>query len=327
MIALARNAMATRFEIVLHGTHEAGLRAAGEEALDELEKLESRLSLYRPGSEIAQVNALAGRQPVRVSTEVFQLLERALSLSEETAGAFDITVGPLMKCWGMMQDAGKVPSEAELAEARARVRWKLLHLDRETQSVRFEREGVMIDLGAIGKGYAIDRATELLRESGVTSGFLHGGTSTAYGIGSPPDAEDWKVALQRPKDVSSTLTGPRTSSSAVARLAADEDVRPPSEALAVIGLKDEALSVSAISGKYFRVDGQLLGHVIDPRTGQPVSEALMAAVVLPNATETDALSTSLLTLGVDGVGQLSRLRPNARSVVVNAAYSVSTHGI
>lgn len=304
MIALARNAMATRFEIVLHGDNEAALRGAGEEALDEIEKLEGRLSLYRPGSEISQVNALAARQPVRVSAEVFHLLERALSLSDETGGAFDITVGTLMKCWGMMQDTGKVPAAKELDEARAKVGSKLVHLYSETHTVRFEREGVMIDLGAIGKGYAIERAAELLRESGITSGFLHGGTSTAYGIGSPPDNEAWKVALAWPEHFGGAMT-----------------------TLPVVGLKDEALSVSAISGKFFRADGQVFGHVIDPRTGQPVSCALIAAVVLPSASETDALSTALLTMGPGGLDQISKLRPNARSVVVEADDRVSTRGI
>ena len=101
-VTLARHAMATRFEIVLHGTNSVSLRAAGEEALDEVDRIEALLSLYRPSSEIAHINARAAREPVRVSPEVFQLLQRAQTLSAATGGAFDITIAPLVRCWGFM---------------------------------------------------------------------------------------------------------------------------------------------------------------------------------------------------------------------------------
>jgi len=116
---VARDAMATRFEILLHGENEAALRAAGEEALDEVGRLEAQLSLYRPASQIARVNALAARQAVRVSPPVFQLLQLAQRLHQETGGAFDITLGPLVRCWGFMGGTGRMPEPEELAGARA----------------------------------------------------------------------------------------------------------------------------------------------------------------------------------------------------------------
>ena len=158
---VARNAMATRFEILLHGAKEAALRAAGEEALDEVERLEAQLSLYRPASEIARVNALAARQAVRVSPPVFELLKKAQQLHEETGGAFDITIGPLVRCWGFMGGQGHLPAPEELAAARALVGMCHVRLDGDDFSVRFDRAGVMIDLGAIGKGHAIDCAARL----------------------------------------------------------------------------------------------------------------------------------------------------------------------
>ena len=154
--------MATRFEILLHGENEAALRAAGEEALDEVDRLEAQLSLYRPTSEIARVNALAARQAVRVSPPVFQLLELAQRLHEETEGAFDITLGPLVRCWGFMGGPGRLPEPKELAAARALCGMGHVRLDAEGWLVCFDREGVMIDLGAIGKGYAIDCAARAL---------------------------------------------------------------------------------------------------------------------------------------------------------------------
>src|SRR5438874_3251090 len=197
-VTLARHAMATRFEIVLHGEREAALRAAGEEVLNEIERLEAQLSLYRPSSEIAQVNARAAHEPVRVSPRVFSLLEQARRLSLETDGAFDITIAPLVKCWGLMGDPGHLPTEQEIEEARSRVGMRLVELNENDCTVHFAREGVMLDLGAIGKGYALEQAVELLREEGISSALIHGGTSSIYGLGHPADAQAWSIAIHHP---------------------------------------------------------------------------------------------------------------------------------
>ena len=304
-VLLARNAMATRFEIVLHGNDPVALRAAGEEALDEIERIEGKLSLYQPTSEIAKVNARAGREPVRVSLEVFALLQHAKRLSETTDTAFDISVGPLMRCWGLCGETGRVPDAQELARARGQVGMHRVRLDAEGVSVRFESPGMMLDLGAIGKGYAIDRAVEILREAGITSAFLHGGTSAAYGLGVPPDAEAWKVSIDWPQPLAGNVEdlAIRTNSG---RSDAER------ETLAIFDLADEALSVSAPSGKSFRIGEKTYGHVIDPRCGQPVTGAVIAAVALPSATNSDALSTALLTLGIRGHDTIAAAYPAAR---------------
>ena len=290
-VLVARHAMATRFEIVLHGDDALRLRSAGEEALDEVERVEGRLSLYRPTSEIAAVNAEAANRPVRVSQEVFNLLTRAADLTRITDGAFDITVGPLMRSWGLMGETGRIPEAEELAAVRPCVGMHLVELDPGSVTVRFRQPGVMLDLGAIGKGYAIDCAVETLREVGETSAFIHGGTSTSFGMGNPPDADSWRVALDWPGGA----TG---------------------EPLPVIGLRNEALSVSAPSGKSFRAGERIIGHVIDPRAGQPVTGAILSALSLPGATETDALSTALLVAGSEGLKKLIEAFPRARGVVV-----------
>lgn len=293
-VTLAKNAMATRFELVLHGENEPSLRAAGEEALAEIERLENQLSLYRPGSEIAQLNARAAREPVRVSPEVFALLQHAARLTAETGGAFDITIAPLVRCWGFMQDSGRVPSEEEIQAARAVVGMHHVICDTAERTIRFTKPGVMLDLGAIGKGYAIARSADLLREAGVTSALIHGGTSTACAIGQPPDAEKWQFALPPQIVEASRATPP------------------------VLELRDEAVSVSAVWGRSFEFAGKRFGHVIDPRVGYPVSTALLSAVILPNATETDALSTALLTLGPGGHSHINSLRSGMRSLIVAA---------
>ncbi len=294
-IAVARNAMATRFEVLLHGENPAALRAAGEEALDEIERVEAQLSLYRPTSEIAHVNARAAREPVRVSPGVFRLLEQARQLHRESGGFFDITVAPLTRCWGFMGGTGKMPDAGELAEARARVGMGLVELNAEDFTVRFGRDGVMLDLGAIGKGYALGRAAELVKEAGVTSAFLHGGTSTAYGLGCPPGAEAWKVAVEYPPGKSAET---------------------PPIFRAAVALRDEALSVSAVWGRSFQAGEKTFGHVLDPHTGKPVDGALLAAVALPSALETDALSTALLAAGEAGHEKMTGLRPEMRALVI-----------
>lgn len=302
--------MATRFELVLHGDTASALRAAGEEALEEIERLEARLSLFLPTSEIAHLNARAASEPVRVTPGLFALLQQAKQLSRETLGAFDITVAPLTRCWGFTAGRGRIPSPEEISQARATVGAHFIELDPNQLTVRFSRPGVMLDLGAIGKGYAIDSAAELLREAGITSALLHGGTSTVYGLGRNPQGESWQVALEHP--------GSRIQPAAA---------RQP-QPLAVVRLENESVSVSAIWGRSFEVGGRKFGHVIDPRNGHPVSGSVLAAVALPSAVETDALSTALLTAGSQGHDALCRLRPGMRTLVVAAdGLECKSHGI
>jgi len=297
-VAAARWAMNTRFEIVLHGGDPVALRAAADEALNEIEALEAQLSVFRPTSEIARVNKHAATQPVRVSPPVFRLLQRVQVLSAETGGAFDPTVGPLLAAWGFLGGPGAVANPAAVADARDRVGMHRVALDPFRFEVRFMQPGMLIDLGAVGKGYAIDCATDLLREAGVTSGFLHGGTSSCFAIGRPPAAEAWRTSITDP--------------------------RPPgiegTTDLGVVTLREESLGVSCIWGKSFtNPGGQSYGHVIDPRSGEPVDRAWLAAVVLPSATESDALSTALITLGSEGLELIRRLRPASRMLVVEAS--------
>ena len=320
-LALARNAMATRFEFLLHGSNPVSLRAAGEEALDEVVRIEGRLSLYKATSEIARVNALASRGKVRVSATTFRLLQHARLLHEQTGGVFDITIAPLVKCWGFMGGQGRLPSDAEIEEALARVGMTHVELDESDFSVRFLREGMMIDLGAIGKGFALESAAESLRENGVESAFLHGGTSTVHCIGKPMDAEVWKVALDYPKSPGAVSEATKVTTP-----------------LAVVRLKDEGLSVSGVWGRAIQHEGKILGHVLDPRTGRPVMGAMMSCVVLPSATETDALSTALLVAGASSHEAIHALRPGMRSLVLGsgektepkgdaAAWQISSNGI
>lgn len=341
-VTLALHAMATRFEMVLHGANPVALRAAGEEALAEIERLEAQLSLYRDTSEIAHLNARAAQAPVRVTPSLFALLLQARQLHRQSGGAFDITIAPLVRCWGFMGGGGHLPDAAALAAARASVGMSLVELDPDHLTVRFAAPGVMLDLGAIGKGYAIDRAIDLLREAGVASALLHGGTSTVFGLGHPPDAESWRVAVECPREGmrrarAGVPAGRGQDGRATLGESAQADIpatsqlqRAPGQTLATVPLHDEAMSVSAVWGRSFQAEGKTFGHVLDPRTGWPVSEAVLAAVVLPLATETDALSTALLVLGREGRPQFAELRPGMKTVLAAEAqgeFRVETHGL
>jgi FAD:protein FMN transferase len=270
-LTLSLNAMATRFELVLYGWDHLHLRAAGEEALREIERIEAQLSFYRAGSEVSFLNRTAATRAVKVEVRLFRLLQDCLRLSELTEGAFDITVGPLMRAWRFVDGQGRVPDRDELEAATSVVGSKYIELDQTAHTVRFTRRGVEIDLGAYGKGYAIERAVALLKESGITSSLIHGGTSSVYAIGAPPRSRAWRVRLARP--------------------ATDEG--SPLE----VDLCNFGLSVSAVQGKFFEQNGVQYGHVIDPRGGQPVCGSVAAAVLGPSPTECEALSTALLVLG------------------------------
>ena len=266
---VAAEAMATRFEVALHGASEATLRAAAEEALAEIGRLEAVLSLYQPTSEIAHINARGAQEPVPVSPEVFALLEHCAALGEQTQGAFDITLAPLMRCWRFMNDTGAVPADDEIQTARAQCGWPQLQLNPAKSTVQLATEGAMLDLGSVGKGYALEQAGALLLENEFEHFLIHGGTSTVCARGTQADGAPWRIAVEHP----------------------DAD-RPP---LNVVDLANESLSVSGIGGKSFIDEhGVEQGHVIDPRTGRPAQSARVAAVVCDSATVSDAWATALL---------------------------------
>jgi len=268
-VSLAREAMATRFELVLFGDDPARLRAAGEEAFSEIEGAEARLSRFRPTSDLAWINSRAGRLPVRVDPRVFRLLSLCQELARVTEGAFDPTVGPLLRAWGFLGGNGRPPDPRDMRWARRLVGMERVELDVDAGTVRLPEKGMELDLGAIGKGYALDAAMDVLAETGVEAAFLHGGTSSVHTRGAPPHAPRWKVGWRVP---------------------GEEEPR-------ALELTRPALAISAPHGKAFVRDGRTFGHVLDPRTGEPTQGTRSAAVAGPSSTVCDALSTALLVRG------------------------------
>jgi thiamine biosynthesis lipoprotein len=279
-LKLAANAMATRFELVLDGDDEGRLRAAGEDALEEIVRLDIQLSFYRPASDVSLINRRAAFEPVLVEPRLCELLARCLAVSAASDGAFDITIAPLMKAWRFTDGSGACPEPAVLARARALVGFHGIELDAARRTVRFARPGMLIDLGSAGKGYAVDRAIARLRENGVSSALLHGGTSSVHAIGAPHRSDAWRIGWS-----------------------------PEGAPARTFDLHDSALAVSAVHGKAFRGNGRLFGHVMDPRSGQPAAVTQSAVVTGPDSLLCDALSTALLVRGAAWLPSLSERFP------------------
>ncbi len=284
-LRLAVLAMACRYEVVVTGADRLLARAAGEAALREIERLDATLSPFQPGSEISALNGLAGTRPVRVTPEVAQLLTRCAALHQLTGGAFDPTVGPLLTAWGFRGQA-PLRDPAALARVREAVGLHLVEVDEETPAVRFTHPGVRLDLGAVGKGYAVDRACAGLAEHGC-GGLVHAGTSSIRVVGPAPDGGSWPVALP---------TGGGTAAT-------------------VVHLRDAALSVSGRQGRTVAVGDVLVSHIVDPRTGEPVTGPELAAAITADATTGDALTTALLVAGEALLPTLEAALPNARLVL------------
>ena len=300
LVGVSRRAMACQFKVFLNaGQYEQGTEAAIE-ALDLVEALEDQMSVFRPESEISRLNRLAAEGPVEVEPRLFALLELALDLHRETDGAFDVTCGPLWKVWGFARRAGRVPHDDELAEALGRVGSDLVELDGEQMPVRFRQPGLELNLGSIGKGYALDRFGDLLSGAGVNDFLLHGGQSSVLARGSRLPADKtasaapfgWSVGVGHP-----TRKGQR---------------------LAELRLQDRALGTSGTRTQYFRHKGRRYGHILDPRTGQPADELLSATVLAPSGAEADALSTAFYVMGAQKAWEYCRARPQLAAVLVAA---------
>ena len=262
--------MACRFEITLD-LADSTFVAAAKAALDEVDRLEDALSVFRAISTISAINRGAAREPVVVPPDVMNLLAACERIHRQTGGAFDITTTPLSRCWGFLVREGRLPGPDEIEAARRLVGLDAVRLGRDDGSVAFDRPGIELNLGAIGKGYALDRAASVLRASGVSHALLSAGSSSLVAVGGHGDG--WQIDL-----VSPLVAGHR-----IARLC----------------LRDAALGTSGAGQQFVVADGRRYGHVIDPRTGWPAVGVVSASVVASNAARADALSTAFLIGGID----------------------------
>jgi thiamine biosynthesis lipoprotein len=274
-------AMATTFEIlILHEDPEYAKQAAWE-AFDELHRIEQELSRFIENSDISRINNLAANKPLRIGLAAFECLQLSARMYDETNGAFDITIGFLLSCWLNDDKTTRVPSENELESSRQHTGTHLLKLDEAEHTVELLTSPVQIDLGGIGKGYAIDKMAELLRDWSIDTALLHAGYSSVLALGSPSGTNGWPVTLSNPYNRKQTL----------ARLC----------------LRDRALSGSGL---------QKGRHIIDPRTIQPIEDKLAAWASTTTAAAADALSTAFMVMTPDEVEQYCLGHSDALAVVI-----------
>jgi FAD:protein FMN transferase len=268
-IKVHRRAMACRFEIMLASEDAAGV-AAARAALNEIDRIEDVLTVFRDSSTVSLLNRAAHATAIAVDERLFSLLRACVALHRETDGAFDITSTPLSRCWGFLQREGRLPHADAIAAARARVGADGIRLDEANRTVRFVRPGLELNFGAIGKGYALDRVRSTLHGAGLSHALLSAGRSSLLALGGTSGG--WQVEVVSPQ------------------------IGYP---LARVWLRNAALGTSG-AGEQFIVDnGTRYGHVIDPRTGWPASRLVSASVIASSAARADALSTAFLIGGVE----------------------------
>jgi thiamine biosynthesis lipoprotein len=291
LIRLGWRAMATGYEILLpFDTPDAC--AAGQAAFELLDELEDQLSVYRDHSEVCRINRLAGKRAVRVEARLFGLLELARQVSSDSGGAFDVTAHALIQAWGFFRGPRRVPADEERAAALEKVGMQHVELDGERRTVRFHRDGLGINLGSIGKGYALDRMAELLaRRWNLPAMLLHGGSSSVYAKGTPrEDSRGWLVKVRHPWQ--------------------------PGRYLAGVYLRDRALGTSAATFQYLEHAGKKLGHVLDPRSGWPAEGLASVSVVAPTGALADALSTAFYVGGLDLARTYCASHPGVGAIVL-----------
>lgn len=255
-------AMGATFSVVLYGSDQASMNEAIDAALEEAHRLDELLSNYRPESEWSRINRDAAVRPVAVSPELFHLLSDCIEYSRASEGTFDLTVGPLMRAWGFMGGDRHVPSRDQIRQARERVGYRHIQLNARNRTVLFDRPGIEIDPGGVGKGYAVDRMVEILRERGFRSALVAASGSSIFGLGAPPEEpRGWPISIADPWDHQKNV--------------------------AQVFLKDQSLSTSGSYEKSFRSGGHRYSHIMDPRSGVPAEGAVQVTVIAPRTIDSE----------------------------------------
>ena len=248
---------------------------AAEKAIDatfaEIDRFGNLINFYDEKSELSEINRNAGIQKIKVSPETLDLIEKAVAVSEKSGGAFDPTIGPVVKLYDFMNK--KKPTHDEVGSALRLVNYRDVMIDKTGKTVFLKKRGMMLDLGGIAKGYAADLAVASLIRSGIRAGLVSiAGDIRTFGL--KPDKKPWAIGIKNPRQTS------------------EKD-----EIIATIGLSDRAISTSGDYERYFMNDGKRVHHILDPRTGYPATACRSVSIVTDKAVNTDAFSTAVFVLG------------------------------
>jgi thiamine biosynthesis lipoprotein len=286
-ISDGRYEMGTVLEITLEGLEPQPSAKALDDLYEVATRLDRLLSIYRPESDISRLNRTAGHGSQQVDPEVVEILELAMAYSELTRGAFDVTIGPLVDLWLEAADRNAPPSAAELAAARQRVGTDRISVV-SGDEVSLAEEGMKLDLGGIAKGYALDRMLPLLERHGIESALLNFGQSSTWAVGAPVGSAGWRLLVSGPEGRFAGL----------------------------ITLRDQALSVSGSQGQWVEIGGRRYGHIIDPRSGEPLMRTRRAVVVSRRAVLAEALSLALLVLDAEAGLALVAAQPDCEGLLI-----------
>jgi thiamine biosynthesis lipoprotein len=292
IVSVRRRAMACEFEVQLAANRNDNSMEYIFEALDLVESLESQMTVYRDDSEVVRLNCRAAHEPVAVEPRLFGLFREAQKLYHATAGALDITSGPLSEGWGFSRREGRVPSDEQIADARRRVGMQHVVLDVERKTIKFQQAGMSVNLNSLGKGYALDRMAELLAHHDIDDYLLQGGKSSVLARGNQPGsaAPGWRVTIRHPLRQFETLVE--------------------------LVLRNQALSTSGAGTQFFIRRGRRYGHILDPRSGYPAEGLYSATVLAPTAAEAEGLSTAFYVMGPEQTGQFCAARPDISALLV-----------
>jgi len=261
--------MGTTLDLVVHAKYRERALDASEAALSEVERVEALLTTWRPGGELARVDAAPTGKPVAVSAELVETLALVFAWVPRTQGAFDPTVLPLVRAWGL-REKGRIPTPPELEAARSAVGTAHFRVDVPGRTVTRLSEDAGIDEGAWGKGYGLDRAAGALAEAGIRSALLDLG-GQVFAVGSDTGERPWRVPVADPRDRERTVVE--------------------------LGLTGGSASTSGDSERFREVGGRRVGHLLDPHTGEPARDFGSVTVVAPTGFVADVLSTAFFVLG------------------------------
>jgi thiamine biosynthesis lipoprotein len=303
-----REIMGTFARVVAVAKHERQARRCIEAGFSELVRIDKMMSDYKPDSELSKVNREAFANPVKVTPELFEILQKSVDFSRLSNGAFDITVGPLVDLWHKAGEANVMPDENTLAATKARVGYEKLILDANGRTVRFVVAGMRLDLGAIGKGYAVDKAVEAMQKRGAIGGMVDsGGNIRCFGV--PADTDTWLVGLQNPKSAGTDTDLPEL-----------HGVIGTGEVLMVLKLNPDKIGMAvATSGDYRRfvtIDGKKVSHIVDPNTGASADRLSSDTIIAATAVDADGLSTAVNVMGAEKGLALVESLPGVEAILV-----------
>jgi thiamine biosynthesis lipoprotein len=273
--------------LVLYAPDTPTAERAATAAFARIAALDSIMSDYRRDSELMRLCDRAGGPPVRVSPDLFLVLRRAQEVSRQSGGAFDVTVGPLVRLWRTARKTAVLPAPAEIERARKLVGWKKVRLDERARTVRLAVRGMKLDLGGIGKGYAADAAQQVLKRHGVTRALVEMGGDMVVS-GPPPGTEGWTIRVPN----AGTDSGPVD-----------------------LHFADRAISTSGDTEQFVVIGGRRYSHLVDPRTGQALTNRVEVTLIAPNGLTSDPLTKALSMLAEPERRKLLQAYPGTKAYV------------